>query len=73
MSIYSVELKIKAIEDWRKREISIAEIIKKYNISQQTLTRWVTEYDSQGLEGLVRKPQNKIHTGEFKQVVVEDM
>jgi transposase len=73
MGRYPVELKLKAIEDWREGKMSIAEIIRKYNISPQTLNRWVAEYDSQGIDGLVRKPKNKIHTGEFKQTVVEDM
>lgn len=70
---YSVQLKLKAIEDWREGKMPISEIIIKYNISPQTLNRWVSEYYSQGIDGLVRKPKNKIHIDEFKQTVVEDM
>lgn len=73
MGRYSVEFKIEAIEAWKKRKLTIAEIVSKYNISTQTLRRWVAEYDSQGFDGLVVKPKNKTYTGEFKQTVVEDM
>jgi len=47
--------------------------MSKYKISDQTVQRWVTEYDSQGVYGLITKPIKKIYTGEFKQKVVEDM
>lgn len=73
MGRYSVELKIEVIEEWKKRKLTIAEIISKYNVSSQTVRRWVEEYDSKGFEGLVANPKNKVYTGEFKQTVVEDM
>lgn len=73
MGRYSVELKIEVIEEWKERKLTIAEIISKYNVSSQTVRRWVEEYDSKGFEGLVAKPKNKVYTGEFKQTVVEDM
>lgn len=73
MGRYSFELKIEIIEAWKERTLTIAEIINKYNVSSQTIRRWVEEYDSIGFEGLVSKPNNKTYTGEFKQTVVEDM
>lgn len=73
MGKYSVELKLEAIQAWKKRILSLAEISNKYNISPQTLQRWVTEYASEGVSGLIRKPINRTYTGEFKQTVVEDM
>ena len=53
--------------------LTISEIISKYNVSSQTVRRWVEEYDSRGVEGLLTKPKNKAYTGEFKQTVVDDM
>lgn len=73
MGRYSVELKLEVIKEWKERVISLAEISIKYNISPQTLRRWVSEYNSQGIDKLIRKPVNKTYTGEFKQTVVEDM
>lgn len=73
MSKYSTELKLEAIEAWKERILSTNEIINKYNISHQTLRRWIYEYNSDGVDGIVRKPTNSTYTGEFKQTVVEDM
>lgn len=73
MGRYSVELKIKVIEEWKERKLTISQIISKYNVSSQTIRRWVEEYDSRGFEGLLTNPKNKAYTGEFKQTVVEDM
>jgi len=73
MGRYSVELKMEAIESWEERKLTLAEITNKYNISTQTLRRWVEEYKSKGLAGLVSNPKNKVYTGEFKQSIVEDM
>lgn len=73
MGRYSVELKLEVIEAWKERVISLAEISSKYDISPQTLRRWVSEYNFQGVDKLIRKPVNKTYTGEFKQTVVEDM
>jgi transposase len=70
---YSVELKMEVVEVWREHRLTMAEIMSKYKISAQTVQRWATEYDSQGVDGLVTKPIKKIYTGEFKQKVVEDM
>ena len=73
MGKYSVEFKIEVIEIWKEHKLTMAEIMSKYKISDQTVQRWVTEYDSQGVYGLITKPIKKIYTGEFKQKVVEDM
>jgi len=70
---YSVEFKMEVIEVWKEHKLTMAEIMSKYKISDQTVQRWVTEYDSQGVYGLITKPIKKIYTGEFKQKVVEDM
>ena len=73
MSKYSTELKLEVIEAWKERILSTNEIINKYNISHQTLRRWVSEYTSNGVDGIVRNPTNRTYTGEFKQTVVENM
>jgi len=70
---YSVELKMEVVEVWREHRLTMAEIMSKYKISAQTVQRWATEYDSQGIDGLVTKPIKKTYTGEFRQKVVEDM
>ena len=70
---YSVEFKMEVIDVWKEHKLTMAEIMSKYKISDQTVQRWATEYDSQGVDGLVTKPIKKIYTGEFKQKVVEDM
>ena len=70
---YSVEFKMEVIEVWKEHKLTMAEIMSKYKISDQTVQRWVEEYDCQGIDGLVTKTTKMNYTGEFKQKVVEDM
>lgn len=70
---YSVEFKMEVIEVWKEHKLTMAEIMSKYKISDQTVQRWVKEYDCQGIDGLVTKITKMNYTGEFKQKVVEDM
>lgn len=70
---YSVEFKMEVIEVWKEHKLTMAEIMSKYKISDQTVQRWVKEYDCQGIDGLVTKITKMNYTSEFKQKVVEDM
>ncbi|NFR44811.1 hypothetical protein FDF11_11600 [Clostridium botulinum] len=70
---YSVEFKMEVVEVWKEHKLTMAEIMSKYKISDQTVQRWVAEYDYQGIDGLVTKTTKMNYTGEFKQKVVEDM
>lgn len=64
---------MEVIEVWKEHKLTMAEIMSKYKISDQTVQRWVKEYDCQGIDGLVTKTTKMNYTGEFKQKVVEDM
>ncbi|WP_238861518.1 helix-turn-helix domain-containing protein [Clostridium sp. YIM B02569] len=38
---YSVEFKMEVIEVWKEHKLTMAEIMSKYKISDQTVQRWV--------------------------------
>lgn len=50
---------------------SIKETAGQYGVNKGDVQKWVAAYNAHGEEGLKRKPYT--HTGQFKQLVVEDM
>lgn len=73
MERYSVEFKKEVIAAYKQRELTKVQIAIKYQISTQTIKRWVSEYESRGIEGISPKLKNSKYLGEFKQMVIEDM
>lgn len=53
--LLGVEQKKAAVEDILKKGLSLSEVALKYDISRDTLKRWVKVYQEQGKAGLNRK------------------
>lgn len=73
MQIYSEELKLKVIKEFKESNETKADICKKYGITEQTMDKWRRLYDAYGATGLIKKTRYNTYSGTFKQTVVEDM
>ena len=71
-STISYETKVSAIEAYENNVGSISMIAKMFNVKETSLNRWIANYQSQGIEGLVTKHQHTQRTKEFKTLAVEE-
>lgn len=71
-SITSYETKVSAIEAYENNVGSISMIAKLFNVKETSLKRWIANYQSQGIEGLVTKHKHTQRTKEFKILAVEE-
>ena len=70
---YSEETKIAIIKTVEEGELTQAEIAEIYGVPLQRLEAWLLVYRVRGIEGLMTKESLQKHSGEFKQMVVEDI
>lgn len=68
----SYETKVSAIEAYENNVGSISMIAKMFNVKETSLKRWIANYQSQGIEGLVTKHKHTQRTKEFKILAVEE-
>ena len=71
-STISYETKVSAIEAYENNVGSISMIAKMFNVKETSLKRWIANYQSQGIEGLVTKYKHTQRTKEFKTLAVEE-
>lgn len=71
-STTSYETKVSAIEAYENNVGSISMIAKLFNVKETSLKRWIANYQSQGIEGLVTKHKHTQRTKEFKILAVEE-
>jgi hypothetical protein len=69
MAKYSIEVKIKAVNDVLELGMSTYEVATELNTVHSVVQRWVAFYEKFGVEGLHMK--SKTYTGDFKVHVVE--
>ena len=65
-STISYETKVSAIEAYENNVGSISMIAKMFNVKETSLKRWIANYQSQGIEGLITKHKHTQRTKEFK-------
>ena len=71
-STISYETKVSAIEAYENNVGSISMIAKMFNVKETSLKRWIANYQSQGIEGLITKHKHTQRTKEFKTLAVEE-
>ena len=71
MSKYSLEFKLKIIQEMEETGYRAVLIGMKYGINQSIIALWYRKYQSSGVEGLTVKHGN--YSGEFKESVLEYM
>lgn len=71
-STISYETKVSAIEAYENNVGSISMIAKMFNVKETSLKRWIANYQSQGIEGLITKHKHTQRTKEFKTFAVEE-
>jgi len=72
MAKYSLEFKLKLVEEYLRGEGGYKHICNKHSVSSaKVLQRWVAAYNTLGIDGLMRSRKNQTYTFEFKLNVVE--
>jgi transposase-like protein len=71
-STISYKTKVSAIESYENNVGSISMIAKMFNVKETSLKRWIANYQSQGIEGLITKHKHTQRTKEFKTLAVEE-
>lgn len=70
MAKYSLEFKLKLINEYKEGKGSINTIAKKYNIVHSILLTWIKLYDGNGINALKRSRKNQKYSTEFKLKVI---
>lgn len=68
---YSLETKLKVVQDVLKLGMSYRDAAKTFHIAKSAIQRWVAHYEKHGVDGLTTK--SKTYSGDFKVHVVEYM
>lgn len=71
MAKYSLETKLKAVNDFIELGMSAGAVAKSLNTEQAVIQRWVARYEEFGIDGLSRKAGT--YSGDFKVHVVKYM
>lgn len=71
-STTSYEIKVLAVEAYENNMGSISTIAKMFDVKESSLNRWIANYQSQGIEGLITKHKHAQRTKEFKILAVEE-
>ncbi len=66
MAKYSHAFKMKTVSEVINEGYSIRHISKKYNIKENTISKWVNKYKTRGVAGLHRNKSKKIYDYELK-------
>ena len=66
-----LDLKIAAIEKYKRGEGSQASIAQKYGVSRASFRQWVANYESMGSSGLKNESTNSNYSKELKTTAVE--
>ncbi|MEX5942314.1 transposase [Mammaliicoccus sciuri] len=67
MTKYSDEFKLKVVKEYLEGSLGYRSLAKKYNISDKSvIKRWVTAFQSFGIEGIKNKQKNTIYFVTFK-------
>lgn len=71
MAKYSVELKLKIVQEYLSGQGGVNFLAQKYHIKSSTdIQKWVSVYKSFGVSGLQRKRQNRSYSPQFKRNAV---
>ena len=71
-SKYTLEFKLKIINEYEARLISLRSAYDKYSVPRSTIKEWLMIYKSQGFNGLKGSHKNKKQDKETKIAAVED-
>jgi transposase len=71
MAKYSLEFKLKLIQEMDETYRGVRYIGKKYGVDQSIIALWYKKYKLSGVEGLTKK--HGTYSGEFKECVLEYM
>lgn len=55
-----MDQKIALISDWNKEIFSKVDLAQKYGVSRKTVTKWITRYELEGIDGLKDKSREPV-------------
>lgn len=71
-SKYTLEQKVKAVEDYKNGKRGTMQICKDLNMREINLYKWIVIYDDYGEIGFHPKERNKSYTADFKATAVNE-
>jgi len=71
-SKYSQEMKIRVVKEYLSGNTVAYQLAKENGIGQETLRRWVANYQSMGVDGLAAKAVNAKYSAEMKRAAAEE-
>lgn len=69
---FAVEYKYEVLRVWEESTYSLIEIVKKFNVSENTIREWKYIFDKYGTEGLKESSTWKPYTKELKLSAIND-
>lgn len=72
MAKYSLEFKLKLVNESKTERESVNSIAKKNNIDHAMLRNWIRKFDKKGVEGLERSRKNAVYNQDFKIKIVQE-
>ena len=66
------EEKVDIVRRWQAGEMSIHAASQRAGVDRETLCRWITRYETEGIEGFLPHKQNRVYSPELKRQAVED-
>jgi putative transposase len=60
------------IEEWKREEVSLAELCRRYEISRQTGYKWLERYEQEGEAGLEEHSRAPLHHPQAMSTEVKD-
>ncbi len=66
MAKYSLEKKLKLINEYKEGKDSMRGLSRKYKINVGMLSRWISTYDSRGIDALKRSRKKRKYSTDFK-------
>jgi len=71
-SKFDQEMKLEVVREYLEGNASSCNLARKYGCDDDSVRRWVAQYESNGEEALRATTKNQSYTSEFKQLVVEE-
>ncbi|MGO4890430.1 transposase [Anaerobacillus sp. MEB173] len=69
---FTPNFKIEVLQAWEDGSFTLAEIVKKYKVSEPTIRKWKYSFDTFGSEGLKKSSTWKKYTKDIKLLAVSD-
>ena len=68
---YSLDFKLKILQEYKSGQIGYGSLAKKYNIDHTYIYRWIYQYDTFGIQGLISGMTRRKYSKDEKCEIIE--